>query len=62
MLFRSGGTIDEVFKAGTEPGSEGYGQTPVLDGAGPSAAIDPNTGPQQAGARRPALSGTGETY
>jgi len=57
-----GGTIDEVFKPGTEPGSEGYGQTPVLDGAGPSAAIDPNAGPQQAGARRPGLSGTGETY
>jgi penicillin-binding protein 1A len=57
-----GGTIDEVFKPGTEPGSEGYGQTPVLDGSAPYAGIDPNAGPQQAGARRPALSGTGETY
>jgi penicillin-binding protein 1A len=59
-----GGTIDEVFKPGTEPGSEGYGQTPVLDGSGPTAAIDGTTGaPQQAGsARRPGLSGTGETY
>jgi penicillin-binding protein 1A len=53
-----GGTIDEVFKPGTEPGSEGYGQSPVLDGSGPGAAIDLNAG----GARRPVLSGTGETY
>ncbi|MBV8193494.1 MAG: penicillin-binding protein 1A [Alphaproteobacteria bacterium] len=58
-----GGTIDEVFKPGTEPGSEGYGQTPApVDGATPSAGIDAG-GPQQAGnVRRPALSGTGETY
>jgi penicillin-binding protein 1A len=60
-----GGTIDEVFKPGTEPGSEGYGQTPVLDGSGTTSAIDPSggAGPQQAGpVRRPGLSGTGETY
>lgn len=57
-----GGTIDEVFKPGTEPGSEGYMSTP-LDGSTSSSAIDPNAGPQQAGgARRPGLSGTGETY
>jgi penicillin-binding protein 1A len=59
-----GGTIDEVFKPGTEPGAEGYGQTPssALDGSGPSAGIDAG-GPQQAGnVRRPTLSGTGETY
>ena len=56
-----GGTIDEVFKPGTEPGSEGFGQTP-LDGSTPWSGIDPG-GPQQAGgARRPGLSGTGETY
>ena len=29
-----GGTIDEVFKPGTEPGSEGFSQTP-LDGSTP---------------------------
>ena len=61
-----GGTIDEVFKTGSEPGSEGYGQTPApapaLDGSTPSAGIDAG-GPQQAGnVRRPTLSGTGETY
>jgi penicillin-binding protein 1A len=56
-----GGTIDEVFKPGTEPGSEGFNQT-LLDGSGPWSGIDPG-GPQQAGgARRPGLSGTGETY
>ncbi len=56
-----GGTIDEVFKPGTEPGAEGYNQT-MLDGSAPYAGIDPSG--QQAGAgRRPAaLSGTGETY
>jgi penicillin-binding protein 1A len=56
-----GGTIDEVFKPGTEPGSDGYSVTP-LDGSAPYSGIDPG-GPQQAGgARRPGLSGTGETY
>ena len=55
-----GGTIDEVFKPGTEPGSEGFSQTP-LDGSTPWSGIDPG-GPQQAGGpRRPGLSGTGET-
>ena len=55
------GTIDEVFKPGTEPGSEGFNQT-LLDGSGPWSGIDPG-GPQQAGGpRRPGLSGTGETY
>ncbi len=56
-----GGTIDEVFKPGTEPGSEGFNQT-LLDGSEPWSGIDPG-GPQQAGGgRRPGLSGTGETY
>lgn len=58
-----GGTIDEVFKPGTEPGSDGFMSTP-LDGSAPYSAIDPTQGgPQQAGGpRRPGLSGTGETY
>ncbi len=57
-----GGTIDEVFKPNTEPGSDGYMVTP-LDGSAPYSAIDPTQGPQQAGSpRRPGLSGTGETY
>ena len=56
-----GGTIDEVFKPGTEPGSEGEMVMP-LDGSAPYAGIDATGGPLQAGGRRPALSGTGETY
>ncbi len=57
-----GGTIDEVFKPGTEPGSEGFNQT-LLDGSGAYSGIDPNADPQQAGGpRRPGLTGTGETY
>lgn len=57
-----GGTIDEVFKPGTEPGSDGFMVTP-LDGSAPYSGIDPAGGPLQAGgARRPGLSGTGETY
>ncbi len=56
-----GGTIDEVFKPGTEPGSEGEMVMP-LDGSAPYAGIDASGGPLQAGGRRPALSGTGETY
>ena len=58
-----GGTIDEVFKPGTEPGS-GYGG-PMVDGSsGAVSGGDPSGGgPQQAGsAKRPGLSGTGETY
>ncbi|MBM3647941.1 MAG: penicillin-binding protein 1A [Alphaproteobacteria bacterium] len=56
-----GGAIEEVFKPGTEPGSDGFNQT-LLDGSGPWSAIEPG-GPQQAGgARRPGLTGTGETY
>ncbi|WP_395709778.1 penicillin-binding protein 1A [Reyranella sp.] len=56
-----GGAIDEVFKVGTEPGSEGFNQTP-LDGSGQYSGID-GGGPQQAGGgRRPGLTGTGETY
>ncbi|MDI1285897.1 MAG: penicillin-binding protein 1A [Reyranella sp.] len=57
-----GGTIDEVFKPGTEPGSDGEMVMP-LDGSAPYSAIDPAGGPLQAGGgRRPGLSGTGETY
>jgi penicillin-binding protein 1A len=56
-----GGTIDEVFKPGTEPGSDGYSVTP-LDGSAPYSGIDPGGPLQAGGARRPGLSGTGETY
>jgi len=57
-----GGTIDEVFKPGTEPGSDGFNQS-LLDGSGPWSGIDAGGGPQQAGSpRRPGLTGTGETY
>ena len=57
-----GGTIDEVFKPGTEPGSDGFNQS-LLDGSGPWSGIDAGGGPQQAGGpRRPGLTGTGETY
>ncbi|MBX9947332.1 MAG: PBP1A family penicillin-binding protein [Reyranella sp.] len=56
-----GGTIDEVFKPGTEPGSEGA--IAPLDGSAPYSAIDAPGGPYQAGGpRRPGLTGTGETY
>ena len=62
-----GGTIDEVFKPNTEPGSEGANAPILIDGSGPNAGIDAGTGggPQQAGTARrqgPGLSGTGETY
>ena len=59
-----GGTIDEVFKPGTEPGAEGYNQQTIDGSSGASSGGDPSSGgPQQAGgARRPGLSGTGETY
>ena len=59
-----GGTIDEVFKPGTEPGAEGYNQQTIDGSTGASSGGDPSSGgPQQAGgARRPGLSGTGETY
>ena len=57
-----GGTIDEVFKPGTEPGS-GY-NGPMVDGTTGATSADPSgAGPQQAGSTRgPGLSGTGETY
>ncbi len=69
-----GGTIDEVFKPGTEPGS-GYGYAwsesggpGTLDGTGMSP-LDPNLAGQYGaggsggpGPRRPTFSGTGETY
>ena len=53
------GTIDEVFKPGTEPGSEGFNQT-LLDGSGPWSGLDPR-GPQ-VGRRGPGLTGSGEAY
>ena len=57
-----GGTIDEVFKPGTEPGSDGELFMP-LDGSAPYSGIDAAGGPLQVGGgRRPGLSGTGETY
>jgi penicillin-binding protein 1A len=59
-----GGTIDEVFKTGTEPGAEGYGQSVVDGSSGAASGADASGGgsPQQAGVRQPGLSGTGETY
>ena len=56
-----GGTIDEVFKPGTEPGSEGFNQT-MLDGSTPYSGIDAGGSQQAGGGRRPGLTGTGETY
>jgi len=58
-----GGTIDEVFKPGTEPGS-GYNAQTIDGSSGAVSGADPSgAGPQQAGgAKRPGLSGTGETY
>ena len=57
-----GGTIDEVFKPGTEPGS-GYGG-PMIDGSTGAASGDAPAPARSrpAAARRPGLSGTGETY
>jgi penicillin-binding protein 1A len=61
-----GGTIDEVFKPGTEPGAEGYNPVTIDGSTGSSSNSStdaPGAAPQQAGgARRPGLSGTGETY
>jgi len=51
------GAIDEFFKPGTEPGSEGA--PPPLDGSSPVAGID--SGGSGRG-QRPTLTGTGETY
>lgn len=54
-----GGAVDEVFKPGTEPGSEGA--MAPLDGSAPWASD--SGGPQPGGGpRRPGLTGTGETY
>lgn len=53
------GSYDEYFRPNTEPGADGA-ITP-LDGSAPGAA-DPNVGQAGPGGRRPALSGTGETY
>ncbi len=58
-----GGAIDEVFKPGTEPGSEGA--MAPLDGSAPYTGMDPLTGlatPGASGIRRSTLTGTGETY
>ena len=51
------GAIDEFFKPGTEPGSEGA--PAPLDGSAPYAGIDPGG---SGGGSRPTLTGTGETY
>lgn len=61
-----GGPVDEVFRPGTEPGADGSPPL-ALDGSGPLGAIDApgGSGPVGGGTggpRRPALSGTGETY
>ncbi len=59
-----GGTIDQVFKPGTEPGAEGYTPQSIDGSSGEASSDAAGTGAQTAGsARRPAaLSGTGETY
>jgi len=69
-----GGAIDEVFKPGTEPGSDGAvtsidGTSGMVSGGtmgGQMGGADPSfTGGGRGtpgGPRRPALSGTGETY
>ncbi len=59
-----GGTIDQVFKPGTEPGAEGYNPRSIDGSSGEASSDAAGTGAQTAGsARRPAaLSGTGETY
>ncbi len=59
-----GGTIDQVFKPGTEPGAEGYNPVSIDGSSGEASSDAAGTGAQTAGsARRPAaLSGTGETY
>ena len=56
-----GGAIDEVFKPGTEPGSEGA-MGALLDGSAPFQGIDPAAAPVGAGGKRPTMTGTGETY
>ena len=53
-----GGTIDEVFKPGTEPGAEGYNPVMIDGSTGVASGGDASGG----SARRPGLSGTGETY
>jgi penicillin-binding protein 1A len=59
-----GGTIDEVFKPGTEPGGELAAGTSIdsmssMGGGG----VDGTTGRSMGGgAGRPTLTGTGETY
>ena len=61
-----GGTIDEVFKPGTEPGGDLAAGTGI-DSANSAAGVDGTTGRPSGGgggggAGRPTLSGTGETY
>jgi penicillin-binding protein 1A len=58
-----GGTIDEVFKPGTEPGGELAGGTSI-NAAAPASADDTvaGRGPTSGGPGRPTMSGTGETY
>jgi penicillin-binding protein 1A len=62
-VFGDGSGVDQLYKPGTEPGS-GYeaGQGP-LDGSAPITGTETGPGALAAGgARRPAISGTGETY
>jgi penicillin-binding protein 1A len=53
-------SIDEAFKPGTEPNEYGA-QGPNTAGAGAFGDSDPNAA-SAGGGRRPAMSGTGETY
>jgi penicillin-binding protein 1A len=58
-----GGTIDEVFKPGTEPGGELAAGTSI-DAVSAGGGVDGTTGRSSGGggAGRPTLTGTGETY
>jgi penicillin-binding protein 1A len=60
-----GGTIDEVFKPGTEPGGELAAGTGIDSMSSAGGGIDGTTGRSTGGgggAGRPTLTGTGETY
>ena len=58
-----GGTIDEVFKPGTEPGGELAAGTGIDSMSSMGGGVDGTTGRSSGGgAGRPTLTGTGETY
>ena len=59
-----GGTIDEVFKPGTEPGGELAAGTSIDSMSSMGGGVDGTTGRSTGGggAGRPTLTGTGETY